>query len=97
MSKWVSIGELEASNFSVMSDPDGAKGARWLPGSKKSHLGVVLGCILGSFRMIFSMISDNVFIQDGYIFRSCFQISVFQYCFSIMCFLYVLHLCLLIL
>ena len=51
----------------VICDPDGAKGARWLPGSKESHLGVVLECILGSFRMNCSVISDNVFIQDGFI------------------------------
>ena len=49
----VSFGELGASNLGVICDLDGAKGARWLPGSKKESFGVVLECIFGSFRMHF--------------------------------------------
>ena len=37
------------------------------------------------------MISQNVFIQDGDAFSSCFEIILFQHCFSIMRFFYVFN------
>ena len=37
------------SNLGVISDPDGAKGPRWLPGPQKEPFGVTLGCLLEVF------------------------------------------------
>ena len=53
------FGKLEKSNLNVICNPDGAKGARWLPGSKKESFG---GGSEGS-GVYFGVIQDEFFID----------------------------------